>query len=106
MKNDVIELLTIEHTQDADGFDVEKVFSFGCFGDVQSAKRSEFYEASKAGYNVQIVCAVNADDYDSAKIEHGSRPTKVKYEDEVYRILRVYRNKAKHSVELTLIEGD
>lgn len=106
MKNEVIELLTIEEAQDADGFDKGKEFAFECMADVQTAKRSEFYEASKAGFNVRIVCSVNEDDYLSARLENGRHPSKVRYDGEVYRILRMYRDKLKKSIELTLIEGD
>lgn len=106
MRNELVELISIENGQDADGFPIATEFSFECFADIQSAKRAEFYEAAKAGYDIKVICVVSDEDYQSAIEENGRKPTRVRYNDTLFRVLRDYKVKAKKSVELTLIEGD
>ena len=104
MKNDVIELISISQTQNANGFPIEDPLYFPCFAEIKNAKRSEFYAASEAGYEVRYVVVVNEDDYKACKDQNG-RPTKVRFDGDKYKILREYRTD-KQTVELTLIAGD
>lgn len=103
MKNDIIYLLNVTTEQDADGFPVESTKQFMCMADVQSAKRTEHYQASTVGLNVSQVASINYEDYEQAIIE-GKKPAKVMYEDCEYRITRTYRVKKHNSIELTLAE--
>lgn len=106
MRNEVIELVTVVTEQDRDGFPIETEILYECFGSMDSAKRTEFYQAASTGYTVQYVCTVDDIDYDAAVAETGKKPTKVKYSGTMYKIHREFRNKPKHTVEITLIEGD
>lgn len=103
MKNDIIYLLNVTTEQDADGFPVETLTEYECMADVQSAKRTEHYQASTVGINVSLVASINYDDYTEA-IVGGKKPERVKYEDCEYRITRTYRIKKHNSIELTLAE--
>jgi len=103
MKNDVIYLINVTTTQDADGFPVETETQFECMADVQSAKRTEHYQASSVGVNVSLVASVNYDDY-AESIVNGKKPTRVLYDSCEYRITRTYRVKKHNSIELTLAE--
>ena len=105
MKNEAIELLVITEGQDVDGFPIRTEHSTDCFADVQSAKRSEFYQAASVGINVQMVVVVNYDDYKSAYFEN-IKPNRVRVDGELFRILRTYRKKTSGEIELTLVEGE
>lgn len=103
MKNDVIYLMNVTTEQDADGFPIELVTRVECMADVQSAKRTEHYQASTVGMNVSLVASVNYDDYKEAIID-GKKPSRVLFDDIEYKISRTYRVKKHNSIELTLAE--
>lgn len=107
MKNDVIELLTIELQTDKDGFEQEVVNSMEIMAEINSVKRSEFYRAAREGINVQLAAVINLDDLKEAIItgENGKkkRPTRVRYDGIDYKIVRTYKT-SKTRVELTLQE--
>lgn len=105
MKNQIIELITETSTKDADGFPITTELTFECFCDMQTTKRTEFYQAASAGYTARYVCLVDDIDYNIC-IEENGRPHKVRYMGTDFKIFREYQNKLSHSVELTLIEGD
>ena len=106
MKNERVKLVTISQTQDKDGFPITTRKKFDVWADVQSAKRSEFYAASEAGYEVKLVCVVNEDDFKAVKTLSTDKPTQVEYDGTMYKILRFYHKKPSHEIELTLVEGD
>lgn len=105
MKNEIIELITETSTQDADGFPIKTEKAFECFCDMQTTKRTEFYQAATVGYTARYVCLVDDVDYNICMEENG-RPLKVRYMGTDFKIFREYQNKLSHLVELTLIEGD
>lgn len=105
MKNEIIELITETSTKDADGFPITTEKVFECFCDMQTTKRTEFYQAASVGYTARYVCLVDDVDYNICIDEIG-RPTKVRYNGIIFKIFRDYHNKLSHSEELTLIEGE
>lgn len=100
MKNDIIYLVSIEKEQDEDGFLSETISEFRCFGEVRDVKYTEYYQASLAGITASAVVSVNDADYHIPKI----RPSRVRIDDTMYKIIRRYRKKKENSVELTLEE--
>lgn len=103
MKNDIIYLISISKRQDDDGFLVEESEEFKVFGEVKDVKYTEFYQSSLAGMTASLTVSVNYADYEIPKV----KPTRVRVEDTVYKIIRRYRKKAENSIELTLQEvGD
>lgn len=105
MKNDVIELLVITEGQDVDGFPIRTEKSTEVFGEIQSAKRNEFYQASSVGFTVTMVVVVNYDDYKVSYDEH-IKPNYVRFDDEQYKILKTYHKRGSKEIELTLVEGE
>lgn len=106
MQNENIELVIVRKIPDKDGFESETMESMEVFAEIKSVKRSEFYQAARDGINVQLVAVVNTEDMEAATIkEEGKKrkPTLVKYDDTLYKIVREYRI-AKTKVELTLQE--
>lgn len=103
MKNDVIYLVSETISQDADGFDIVSELLFETMADVQSAKRTEYYQAASVGMNVQLVAVVNFDDYAIAKEENGA-PKLVIYDGTKYKIIRTFRKGKSNDMSLTLSE--
>lgn len=106
MQNEKIELVIVRKIPDKDGFESETMESMEVFAEIKSVKRSEFYQAARDGINVQLVAVVNTEDMEAATIkEKGKKrkPTLVKYDDTMYKIVREYRS-TKTKVELTLQE--
>lgn len=80
---DEIVLASVSTERDKDGFPKANVQLTECFADVQSAKRSEFYEALRSGIKMDIVCKVKSIDYGRQKY--------VRWENTWYRVVRAYR---------------
>jgi SPP1 family predicted phage head-tail adaptor len=104
MKNDVIELVSITHTTDEDGFETETELTFECMADVESVRRTEFYQAVMADIKVSLSATVNYEDYRAAKEANNKTPSKVNYDGDSYRIVRTYRVKKDNSITLYLSE--
>ena len=104
MKNDVIELVSVTSLRDEDGFETETETAFTCMADVESVRRTEFYQAAMADIKVSLAAAVNYADYDAAKTQNGKAPTKVNFDGGSYRIVRTYRVKKHNTITLYLSE--
>lgn len=102
MKNDIIYLISVTRQQDEDGFETETASEFKCLAEVTDTKYTEYYQASLAGIKASVTVALNYDDYMVPAV----RPTKVRIDDTVYKIVRRYRKKIQNSIELTLEEVD
>ena len=65
MCNELIELVTVLGSdKDADGFTTEeKIKKVEVFADIKSVGRTEYYEAVRAGMNVNIIFVVDTDDF-------------------------------------------
>lgn len=65
MCNELIELVTVLGSdKDADGFRTEeKIKKVEVFADIKSVGRTEYYEAVRAGMNVNIIFVVDTDDF-------------------------------------------
>lgn len=100
MKNDIINLITTEETQDQDGFPVSVEQKHEVFAEIKSVKGAEFYQASSAGYKVVFIASVNYIDYQGC----GIKPVLVEYDDQRYKIVRTYRIKKNNDIELSLQE--
>lgn len=93
MYNEVIKLVSETTTVDKYGNDIPEYTAREVFADVRSIGMREFYSAAQTDYKPECT-AVLADyrDYDSEKI--------VIWNDEIYHVVRTYRNG--RQIELTL----
>lgn len=98
MKNDVVYLVTVTKSQDADGFETETSTEYEVMAEIKSIGRTEFYQAAHEGINVSLVAVINLDDFESV-----STPSKLRYSGDLYRIVRTYKT-SKLDVELTLAQ--
>lgn len=77
------------------GFNTETPHPKEIFADIQSVKRSEFYEGLRSGMNLVHCIVVNKLDYDDAIYTDGSgrknKPEKVELDGEVFKITRTYQ---------------
>ena len=65
LNNELIELVTVLGSEkDADGFRTEEhTAKVEVFADIKSVGRTEYYEAVRAGMQVNIIFVVDADDF-------------------------------------------
>lgn len=108
MCNETIQLVTVKgYTKDASGFKTgDDLQTLEVFAEVKSVGRAEFYEAARSGMRVDIIFAVNPDDFEMAAVEvEGKkiRPSRVIYEGTTYLIERTYK-KDMHILEMTCKE--
>ena len=80
---DVIFLISQKNMQDPNGYPVIQEEKKEVFADVRSVKRTEFFEALKAGISETIAFYIAACDYENQKI--------VEYEGIRYQVQRSYR---------------
>lgn len=95
-KDDVLELLSITNdTKDKDGFKKDNIKKVEIFANVQSTKRSEYYSAKRAGIDIDLTIAINAEDLELANQinEKGEvvEASKLIFENETYQIIRSYK---------------
>lgn len=83
MYKDEIVLASASTGRDKDGFPKADVQITEVFADVQSVKRSEFYEALRSGIAMDITCKVRSIDYGRQKF--------VRWEGTWYKVVRSYR---------------
>lgn len=106
MKNDVIDLVTVETYINGSGFRQEgKRHVLEVMSEIKSVKYDEFYKAMYSGVSVQLIAAVNIEDYEESIIRADGkkiRPSLVEYDGTVYRIIRVWMKN--NRIELTLQE--
>lgn len=106
MKNEWIKLITETDEKYVNGFPTHEEKIFECFGETNSVKRSEYYQAALASIQVSLVIVVNYDDYIEAKVDK-KVPSMVEIDGVRYKIVRTYRVKEKNDMELTVSEvGD
>ena len=75
---DIVDLITLEQTQDQDGYMTNTETSATVFADVNSASRSEFWEAYKAGLEIAISVTMRFEDYSGQKLlDHNGKRYKV-----------------------------
>lgn len=123
MKNDMITLIAVDMGQDDAGFPKEAGRKeTPVMAEVKSAKRMEYYESVKAGMNVQLMAAINREDYEAAGMEADAaavteadeaaglkeggrrriRPTLAVHEGITYKIIRAFQKG--RNIELSLQE--
>lgn len=83
MYKEEIVLASVSAGRDKDGFSKVAVQITEAFADVESVKRSEFYEALRSGIAMDITFKVRSVDYDRQKY--------VMWEGVWYRVVRDYR---------------
>ncbi len=109
MKNDVITLIAVDMGQDNAGFPKESGRKeTPVMAEVKSAKWMEYYESVKAGMNVQLVAAVNREDYEAAGLKKGDgrkiRPSLAVHEGITYKVIRAFRKGRKLELSLQEVE--
>lgn len=117
MKNDVITLIAVDMRQDDAGFPKEAGRKeTQVMAEVKSAKWMEYYESVKAGMNVQLVAAVNREDYEAAAMEADEaaglkkgdgrkiRPSLAVHEGITYMVIRAFRKGRKLELSLQEVE--
>lgn len=109
MKNDVITLIAEELRLDAAGFRREAGRKeTPVMAEVKSAKRTEYYQSVHAGLHVQLVAAVNPEDYRAAVLEAAGRrirPTLASYDGTIYKIVREYQKRTRLELSLQEVEA-
>lgn len=79
---DVVELISITATEDADGYITEMETRTEVFADAQSVKREEFYKGLQAGVELNTTFIIRACDFDSQK--------HLEFDGKRYTIVRTY----------------
>lgn len=114
MKNDVITLIAVDMKQDNAGFSKEAgKKETSVMAEVKSAKWMEYYESVKAGMNVELMAAVNIEDYEAAVMKADAvvmeggckrriRPSLAVHEGITYKIIRAFQKG--RNIELSLQE--
>ncbi len=108
LRNELIQLVTIKGAEKEEGFKIkEDTITVEIFAEIQSVGRTEFYEALRNGINVNIIFAVEPEDFklgivrvDGIKI----KPSKVIYDGDEYIIKRTYLKKSSGLLEITCSE--
>lgn len=106
--NDVATLRTLTaKSRDKDGYMSGEVKSdLPVYCKIKTATRAEAYEALRSGLSVRLTALINADDYNAACVEVGSRkikPSLLIFDGATYSIVRVYQ-KDDILMELSLSE--
>lgn len=92
---DVINLISIARTRNANGYPEDTETSTQVFANVKSVRQSEFYDALRAGLNPTITFEVFSPDYDGQKY--------IEYDGVRYKVERCYINSGE-TAELTCSE--
>lgn len=95
MMNDVVELVSVELDRDPDGYPMVEKKKKEVFCEVQSVKRSEFYEAYKAGLELALTVLMWNCDYSGEK--------DIEYSGKHYKVERTYM-KDRQTIELNCSE--
>lgn len=97
--NDLITLISVKKEPDRNALQAEvEVDRLEVFADIRSVKRSEYYEADRAGVKLALSVYIHADDYGAI-----TKPSLVEYMGTKYRIYRTYQE-TDLSIELVLQE--
>lgn len=81
---DVIELITINTTQNSIGDIIENKIYTEIFGKRKSIKQSEFYQAHATGLKPELAFEIYCFEYNDEKY--------VRYNNKEYKVLRTYQN--------------
>lgn len=88
-------LLCVTQGKNANGFPVETVTETQVYCRERSVTRTEFYDAHRAGFTINLVLEVRQEDWELTRhMANGKRAyaTKVRYDSGTYDIIRAYRN--------------
>lgn len=99
MRLDVCEFANIEKVADEEGFESEVISFTEIDCEIRSVSRSEHYMAKSASLKLALICVVDTDDFN-----YYGKPTKIRYQGELYRVERAYKNPKTYETELTLVE--
>lgn len=100
MCNELIEMITVLGSEkDADGFRTEeKTAKVEVFAEIKSVGRTEYYEAVRAGIQVNIIFVVDEDDFKLSEREitvdgeiKKVKASKIIYDGTTYLIHRTFR---------------
>lgn len=109
MKNDVLTLIAEDMRLDPAGFRREAGRKeTSVMAEVKSAKRTEYYQSVHAGLHVQLVAAVNPEDYRAAVLEAAGRrirPALASYDGIIYKIVREYQKRTRLELSLQEVEA-
>ena len=108
LRNELIQLITIKGSEKEEGFKIkEDTITVEIFAEIQSVGRTQFYGDLRNGINVNIIFAVEPEDFklgivrvDGIKI----KPSKVIYDGDEYIIKRTYLKKSSGLLEITCSE--
>lgn len=82
--NDVIKLVTTAKTVDENGYPIETIEEGPfIYAQKQSVQRTEFYQASAAGFKPEIVFVIHSFEY--------NKEPKLIYDETEYKIIRTYQ---------------
>ena len=84
MLDDVLELITINTTQNSVGDIIENKTYTEIFGKRKSIKQSEFYQAQATGLKPELAFEIYSFEYNDEKY--------VRYNNKEYKVLRTYQN--------------
>lgn len=84
MLDDVLELITINTTQNSIGDIIENKTYTEIFGKRKSIKQSEFYQAQATGFKPELAFEIYSFEYNDEKY--------VRYNNKEYKVLRTYQN--------------
>lgn len=94
-KNEMITLISITTTQDADGFNVETRTERNVFGDVRSVSGQEFYQTGLLNIQAELDVTIWHSEYNGEKL--------AKVNGKTYVVYRTYRSSI-DEIELKLAE--
>lgn len=83
MFRDIIELISIEHEVDENGFEIKNEVATEVFANKKSIRASEFYESQKLGYKLAIMFEIRVWDFDNQEY--------LIHEEIIYKIERLYQ---------------
>ena len=81
--HDVIKLITVTQTTNANGFPVNAETERQVFAQVKSVRQNEFYQANQVGLQLQIMFVIRAIEYNNEQY--------LSYKNKDYKIIRTYQ---------------
>ena len=84
MFDEIIELISVEYSQNSIGDIIENKKYTEIFGKKKSIKQSEFYQAQATGLKPELAFEIYSLEYNDEKF--------VRYDNKEYKVLRTYQN--------------
>ena len=84
MFDEIIELISVEYSQNSIGDIIENKKYTEIFGKKKSIKQSEFYQAQATGFKPELAFEIYSLEYNDEKF--------VRYDNKEYKVLRTYQN--------------